>query len=157
MYLLKKKHKRLSSRHYADLYLCPCGNIFSRRTRDKVKCLSCKGKYKKDVIFCYVKLYNEYKRSASRRSLSFSVDFFSFILFITDKCFYCDSDKMNTLTTPYRTLKYNGIDRVDNNMGYEMTNCVTCCKICNFAKRDMSKTEFISWAKTITNKDEQRC
>jgi hypothetical protein len=44
---------------------------------------------------------------------------------------------------------YNGIDRVDNFKGYEIDNCVPCCYICNYAKRDMSKDQFLAWVKRI--------
>lgn len=39
----------------------------------------------------------------------------------------------------------NGIDRVDNTHGYYITNVVSCCKVCNHAKRTMSLTEFYDW------------
>ncbi len=39
---------------------------------------------------------------------------------------------------------YNGIDRVNNEMGYEPLNVVPCCQECNFAKCKMSKDEFIT-------------
>lgn len=46
-------------------------------------------------------------------------------------------------------LKYNGIDRVDNNQGYTLKNSAPCCSTCNMAKRTMPKDEFISWIKRI--------
>lgn len=48
-------------------------------------------------------------------------------------------------------LIYNGIDRIDNAKGYTIENSVTCCKRCNFAKRNMSYDEFISWGKKLGN------
>lgn len=158
MYLLKKKYKRLSSRHYVDQYLCPCGNIFDRRSRGKVTCTVCRGKYKKDVLSCYKKLYNEYNRSAVRRYLSFHLDLLTFARLASDSCFYCGSERMNNLRTKdFGIFKYSGLDRVDNNLGYSVDNCVSCCKNCNFAKRNMSQDEFLKWAKTIAKKDEERC
>ena len=38
---------------------------------------------------------------------------------------------------------YNGIDRVDNNRGYEIENVVPCCTSCNSAKMDLSKEDFL--------------
>lgn len=49
-------------------------------------------------------------------------------------CFYCG----DTIT---RSL--HGIDRVDNNQGYGVANCVTCCGTCNFLKRCLDPTTFI--------------
>jgi len=37
---------------------------------------------------------------------------------------------------------YNGIDRVDNSLGYVKENCKSCCFRCNKIKRDMSLEEF---------------
>ena len=46
-------------------------------------------------------------------------------------------------------LKINGIDRIDNNIGYTKENSVPCCEICNKAKRDMSYNDFINYLKRI--------
>ena len=40
---------------------------------------------------------------------------------------------------------YNGLDRVDNNLPHTLENCVTCCKHCNYAKRDMSQQKFLEY------------
>jgi hypothetical protein len=39
----------------------------------------------------------------------------------------------------------NGIDRIDNRLGYERANSIPCCSICNFAKNSMSYEDFIKW------------
>lgn len=44
---------------------------------------------------------------------------------------------------------YNGIDRVNNDIGYLIENCVSCCKVCNFMKRSMSKNDFINHVNKI--------
>jgi hypothetical protein len=44
---------------------------------------------------------------------------------------------------------YNGIDRIDNNIGYILSNSVSCCKYCNFAKNNMTIESFILWIKRI--------
>jgi alkylhydroperoxidase family enzyme len=38
----------------------------------------------------------------------------------------------------------NGIDRVDNNLGYVRTNCVSCCATCNSMKMDMTVEAFMT-------------
>lgn len=43
----------------------------------------------------------------------------------------------------------NGIDRVDNNKGYTLNNCVPCCKTCNQAKHRLSQEYFIEWVEKI--------
>jgi hypothetical protein len=47
--------------------------------------------------------------------------------------------------------KYNGLDRVDNNRGYEKDNIVPCCETCNKAKLQMSLGEFLNWIKRVYN------
>lgn len=44
---------------------------------------------------------------------------------------------------------YNGLDRVNNLLGYELTNVVPCCNICNRAKKDMTYEQFKLWIKDL--------
>lgn len=46
-------------------------------------------------------------------------------------------------------LLYNGIDRVDSSLGYTVDNVVPCCKLCNQAKNNLSKQEFVDWVKRV--------
>lgn len=39
----------------------------------------------------------------------------------------------------------NGIDRFDNNKGYQKINCVPCCKHCNYVKGNLSIDDFKEW------------
>jgi hypothetical protein len=41
--------------------------------------------------------------------------------------------------------RYNGVDRVNNGIGYEPDNSVSCCKICNRAKDVMTQEGFLTW------------
>ena len=43
----------------------------------------------------------------------------------------------------------NGIDRVDSTKGYIIGNVVSCCIICNMAKKKMTKQEFLDWIKRV--------
>lgn len=45
---------------------------------------------------------------------------------------------------------YNGVDRMNNSLGYINKNCVSCCKICNYMKLEMSISEFLDKCATIT-------
>ena len=44
---------------------------------------------------------------------------------------------------------YNGVDRVDSAVGYTLTNCVPCCKMCNGAKRDYCEEDFLRWVRRL--------
>lgn len=41
-----------------------------------------------------------------------------------------------------KVLRYNGIDRTDNDKGYTTDNCVSCCGKCNSLKGTLSQGEF---------------
>lgn len=44
---------------------------------------------------------------------------------------------------------YNGIDRKDNDIGYVIENCVSCCDECNKAKRNMLYEKWIAYLDRI--------
>lgn len=39
---------------------------------------------------------------------------------------------------------YNGLDRIDQSLPHNKNNIVTCCKPCNFMKRDLNQEEFLN-------------
>ena len=53
---------------------------------------------------------------------------------IQNPCFYCGQLNQERL---------NGIDRMDSNKGYSLSNCVPCCKTCNFIKKSLDACTFI--------------
>ena len=89
-------------------------------------------------------LMGHYKQSAERRKIEFSLHAEDFKVLIFSHCYYCGTAPTQTYRpTQYRSsLKYNGIDRASNSMGYVYSNCVTCCKNCNRAKSDLSMADF---------------
>jgi len=46
---------------------------------------------------------------------------------------------------------FNGIDRIVTTKGYTPSNSVSCCKVCNFAKRKMTEAEFLVWVERVYN------
>lgn len=60
----------------------------------------------------------------------------------TSTCYYCGKSKDDGKL--FRKNIYNGIDRVNNKNGYNINNCVACCKVCNYMKSNLGKDEFIS-------------
>lgn len=93
------------------------------------------------------KVYFLYKQHAKRRNLNFELSKDKFELLIQQKCYYCGSDPSNISRSDHNNgdFVYNGIDRLDNNIGYTDDNCVTCCRICNRAKNNLSADEFMKW------------
>lgn len=82
---------------------------------------------------------------------------FDFIELSKKECFYCNEkpfieikDYISEIKKDISVKVYsNGIDRIDNNIGYVKNNCVSCCKYCNFAKNTMSIEEFKIWVDKV--------
>jgi hypothetical protein len=82
--------------------------------------------------------YATYKNDAINRYNSY-LKINDWLNLIRQPCIYCGGYD-----------NYNGIDRVDNAKGYEVDNCVSCCKICNFMKGTDEITEFMSRLQRIS-------
>ena len=154
--LLIRDNIKSPSRHTYQLFLCSCGVLLKRRkskVRTSISCSSCKEvKSKYQAINLLKTIYNRYQNGAWIRELSFDLDLHSFIELVLSKCVYCDAGLENTFKDSRGILKYNGIDRIDNNIGYRTGNTVSCCKTCNTAKMTKTPEEFFSWAqRVVTN------
>ena len=92
-----------------------------------------------------------HKTNAKIRNLEQALTDEQIIAIHKENCHYCGVPPSTTRFHPNCTGSYthNGIDRVDNNKGYTIDNVVSCCKICNYAKREMSYDEFINWLKRV--------
>lgn len=89
---------------------------------------------------------NTYKRQAKIRGLDFELTLDECISLFSSDCVYCGCPPKNQ----YRNFMYNGIDRVDNTKGYYIKNCVSCCKNCNYAKRDLVLSEWLEYLDRLT-------
>jgi 5-methylcytosine-specific restriction endonuclease McrA len=103
-------------------------------------------------------LYYNYKRNATKRAITFCLSKDNFKLTTSSNCFYCGDKPYQIMSKShskkrsvidYSSYVYNGVDRVDSNLGYHMDNIVACCWKCNIAKNDMSVEEFRSQIKKI--------
>jgi hypothetical protein len=92
-----------------------------------------------------------YKYNADKRGIEFALTDEQFRDLIFDNCGYCGAPPNNKSKNRYGNgdVIYNGIDRIDNAVGYEKSNCIACCQNCNRAKYKMSYQEFIGWIKNI--------
>ena len=103
----------------------------------------------------YRSIYNSYIANSRARNLTFDISFNEFIMLVTSECYYCGIEPSNTYMKSYYNIKYNGIDRVDNKVGYTPSNIVTCCKICNIAKNNHTHEEFKNWIMRLIKKHQQ--
>lgn len=99
----------------------------------------------------FKKLLKQYTDNAKIRNIEFSLSTEDFSKLVFGDCYYCNKEPINDIGNKLKTTIYNGIDRVDNSLGYTKDNSVTCCTICNFMKRDLSLTDFFKQIETIFN------
>lgn len=102
-------------------------------------------KRKNKKLSKYHQLIVKYRKDATKRGLEFLIDDFLCISLFCGFCYYCGMISSNT----FNNLKYNGIDRIDNSIGYIDTNVISCCKYCNSMKSDMSYNKFIEHIQSI--------
>lgn len=156
--------RKTNSGEYYWLCKCDCGNekeimMSSLRRGDTTSC-GCYGKEQRlkavslmpgqanfNALFC------NYKNQAKRRRLDFLLSDEQFRQLVESNCHYCDSKPSQIVDREPANIPYlyNGIDRVDNSIGYTKENCIPCCKICNYMKRNMTYDEFLAHIKKINN------
>jgi len=149
-----------------------CGCLFWEHTTGKAK--QKRESFSFSWIRSRIELLNYYKKAAKKRNLTFELtDEQCFSLF-KGSCYYCGiepfnrinvyTDKNGKLRKGYSILAhnfnleeavyvYNGIDRTDNSLGYtnKEGQCVSCCKICNIAKRDLTIEEWHKYLDRLVN------
>ena len=100
-------------------------------------------------VAAFNRLYDNYRyRAVNKCKVSFDLTKDQFKALTKLPCKYCGSKPNHSIkshTGSTGCYIYNGIDRIDNTLGYTSVNSVTCCEICNKAKRDMPHNEFIKW------------
>lgn len=82
--------------------------------------------------------YFSYQTSAKRRNYEFELSKEEFISLYTAPCHYCGEQIAN------------GVDRINNKIGYKFPNCVPCCEICNKMKLTLDYTSFMIHIKKIS-------
>lgn len=100
------------------------------------------------------RLYYDYKiRCAQNRNHEFDIELTSFRKKILEPCYYCGELPSREYHHPKTSgsFLYNGLDRVNNDLGYTEENVVTCCFLCNSMKKAMSQKDFLSWVKRVYN------
>lgn len=102
-------------------------------------------------------ILNDYRQGAKRRGLEFNLSKDEFRELTSSNCTYCGLSPSSIsygskgAKKEYGKYTFNGIDRLDSSIGYEMNNCVTCCTECNLAKGSRSYDEFIDWINRVHN------
>jgi len=80
--------------------------------------------------------YKKYNSGADKRDYEFKLTEDEFNKILNNKCYMCNNNSPNN--------KSCGIDRIDNNIGYNTKNCLACCSTCNRLKLDYNIYDVIS-------------
>lgn len=104
---------------------------------------------KKDAAFNSVR--SIYKLNARKRGLCWEIDDEHARKLFSSNCHFCGLAPSNVYKTTYYKQEYNGIDRLDNSVGYTKENTVSCCRVCNHAKHTMTEKVFMDWLNRVFN------
>lgn len=154
--------KDIGKAKYGRLWLCQCDcgktlnvTVSALNSGNTKSCGCSKRKPKKNFIkgeSGFNILYADYRKSARSRGLNFNIPKWYFEVLTSQNCFYCN-EPPNKIIRPrkgaskenleFGKYSYNGIDRVNNSIGYESENVVTCCTDCNIMKKSLGYQKFI--------------
>jgi hypothetical protein len=158
--------KKINDRSAYWNCICECGNTTISRGTTLIcgKAKSCGCLMKERVSETHTKdfgisninnLYKNYKQAAYRKNFRFNLTLIEFSNLILKPCHYCGvSDSLTNVAKNIngnRLVKHNGIDRINNEIGYELNNCVPCCTFCNYAKRTSSYEDFVFWINNLVD------
>lgn len=93
-----------------------------------------------------------YLNGAKKRKLVWELSSQECVSLFLSACYYCGSSPQYHPRKKYKEIAYNGIDRVDNSIGYLTHNVVPCCTRCNLAKNNSSKEEFLAMCKAVAER-----
>jgi len=84
--------------------------------------------YQNNPIRSIKRRFSEDKKKAAKRNLAWSIIIEQYKKLIIDHCFYCN----NKLCDP--VIRAVGLDRLNCKIGYQESNVVSCCYVCNIIK-----------------------
>src|SRR5712692_10633 len=140
---------------------CDCGNetVVYGKNLTKGSTTSCgcyggRGPFLEGDEAAFRRVLKTYRQGAKGRTLEFTLTPEQFRHITSQPCVYCGQEPHKTArpshwktrknTRPNDPYIYNGLDRVDNSLGYTEDNCVPCCEICNHMKWNLTRNEFLS-------------
>ena len=164
--LLGKKFNRLTPLGYMEKSMwrceCDCGNLCTVSAHNiasgRTKSCGCLQKEvlhninsKAPGVSAASHVYLQYRAGAKNRGYEFKLTKEQILELVKQPCHYCGIEPSNVRTTGWNSgsITCNGIDRVDNSIGYTKENVVPCCWTCNNKKKAMSKNEFLEWVSRV--------
>jgi len=129
---------------------CECGTekpITGWRLQHTSMCSRC-SKALPDFEAAFRGVFDTYRGNAQRANREFTLTADDAKALFGQNCHYCGRSPQTTRKAKRYHLSgftYNGIDRVDNSKGYIVSNCVSCCSICNRMKFNLSASDFLAY------------
>lgn len=96
--------------------------------------------------------YAAYQYRAAKKGLEFALTREQFKTITSANCAYCGTpptQEVKPNKKVHGAYTSNGIDRVDNTVGYSFDNVVPCCYPCNRAKGSMTTKAFLEWMQRL--------
>lgn len=103
------------------------------------------------------RMINVYRKCARDRGYEWRLSDEQAIHLMSLPCTFCGEPPKNVCANRRGKYargewKYQGIDRVDNSIGYTHDNTVPCCIYCNRSKSDRSMDDFKAWIKKVSER-----
>ena len=97
------------------------------------------------------RVLNEYRSRSRLSGREFSLSDEQVFALFESNCHYCNTPPSNVQksTKGRGDYVYNGIDRINNLLGYTPENSVSCCRECNLRKRDTGIEDFLEWVRRV--------
>lgn len=146
------------------LCVCDCGNeIITTARRLQVGKIDCGCGIKNRTVAAGIKrrknfgealknrLIASYKSNAKKKGRDFLLTEKECLDLFSCNCYYCGSPPNQKFSHKklYGEFIYNGIDRLNNSLGYVADNVVSCCTICNYKKRETDVEPFLEWIEKV--------
>lgn len=168
---ISQKSKKINNEMFY-LCLCDCGNTkeimrYTLLTKHNYKATSCgcKSKENREILkksknytdISLKTLYVRYRTSANKRNIEFDLQLDTFKKIVFSNCYIC-GDAPSAITKAPNNNKYaedilyNGIDRLDPQLGYNIGNCQPCCKRCNYSKFKMNLKDFKEYILNVSER-----
>lgn len=153
--VLKLAGKDLSGKITWDC-ICDCGNVKTVRgyhlKRQQVTSCGCSSNALPHGMAALNIKIRQYKSNAKNNQRIYTLTRDEAHRLFTQQCHYCGSiprKAQKPKNSKRGFYEYNGIDRIDNDKGYTSDNVITCCYICNRAKRELTYKEFVLYLQDI--------
>jgi hypothetical protein len=90
-------------------------------------------------------------RKTATRTVAWELTREQVLALVVQRCHYCNREPSQVRHSDrhHQTVLFNGLDRLDSDLGYVPGNVVPCCKYCNYAKHTQGYQQFKEWVARV--------